>query len=81
MIPDAECVKIVYEILEQLAIGDFRIKVCFYICIFRALDKWEYLMIIRDKICKFCIKPYVMTPELNRLDETVQMRCHNTWYP
>ena len=48
MIPDAECVKIVYEILEQLAIGDFRIKVCLNICIARALDKWEYLMIIRD---------------------------------
>ncbi|KAJ8404557.1 hypothetical protein AAFF_G00338240 [Aldrovandia affinis] len=27
MIPDAECVKIVYEILSQLDLGDFRIKV------------------------------------------------------
>lgn len=28
MIPDAECLKIVYEILSQLDLGDFRIKVC-----------------------------------------------------
>ncbi|KAI1902587.1 hypothetical protein AGOR_G00017430 [Albula goreensis] len=27
MIPDAECVKIVYEILSKLELGDFRIKV------------------------------------------------------
>lgn len=29
MIPDAECLKIVYEILSELELGDFRIKVCF----------------------------------------------------
>ena len=28
MIPDAECLKIVYEILSELDLGDFRIKVC-----------------------------------------------------
>lgn len=27
MIPDAECLKIVHEILSQLDLGDFRIKV------------------------------------------------------
>lgn len=27
MIPDAECLKIVYEILSELDLGDFRIKV------------------------------------------------------
>lgn len=27
MIPDAECLKIVHEILSELEIGDFRIKV------------------------------------------------------
>lgn len=27
MIPDAECLKIVHEILSELDIGDFRIKV------------------------------------------------------
>ena len=28
MIPDVECLRIVYEILSQLNIGDFVIKVC-----------------------------------------------------
>ena len=31
-------------------------------------------MIIRDNFCEFCIKTYVVTPHLNLLDETVQMR-------
>ena len=44
---------------------------------FRALDKREYLVIIRDILCISCIKTYVVTPHLNRLDETVQMRGHN----
>ena len=34
-------------------------------------------MIIRDNFYKFCVKPYVVTPHLNRLDETVQMRGNN----
>ena len=38
---------------------------------FRALDKGEYLVIIRDNFCKFCKKTYVVTPHLNHLDETV----------
>lgn len=29
MIPDAECLKIVHEILSELDLGDFRIKVCY----------------------------------------------------
>ena len=34
-------------------------------------------MIIRDNFYKFCIKHYVVTPHLNHLEETVQMRGHN----
>ena len=41
------------------------------------LDKREYLMIIQDNFSYFSIKPYVLTPHLNRLVETVQMRGHN----
>ena len=37
----------------------------------RALDKREYSMIIRDNICQFCMKTYVVTPHLVK---TVQMR-------
>ena len=43
----------------------------------RALDKREYLVIIKDNFCLFCFEPYVVTPHLNHLDETVQMRGHN----
>ena len=35
---------------------------------------------IRDKFGLFCIKSYVVTPHLNRLIETVQMRGHNIWF-
>ena len=34
-------------------------------------------MISRDNFCKFCIKPYVVTRHLNRINETAQMRGHN----
>ena len=34
-------------------------------------------MIIEDNFSYFSLKPYVVTPNLNRLDETVQMRGHN----
>ena len=34
-----------------------------------ALDKREYLVIIRDNLCPFCIKPNVVTPHLNRLNK------------
>ena len=40
----------------------------------RTLDKREYLLIIRNSFCLFCIKTYVVTSHLNRLDETVQMK-------
>ena len=43
----------------------------------RALDMREYLMITGDNFCEFCIETYVVTPYLNHLDETVQMRGHN----
>ena len=46
----------------------------------RALDKREYLVIIRDNFCQFCIKTYVVTSHLNRLDKTVQMRGHSIWF-
>ena len=36
-------------------------------------------MIIKDNFCQFCIKTYVVTPHLNRLNETVHMRGHNIW--
>ena len=42
----------------------------------RAVDKREYLVIIRDNFCQFCTKTYVVTPHLNHLDKTVQMRRH-----
>ena len=43
----------------------------------RAPDKREYWVIIWGNFLYFCIKTYVVTPHLNRLDETVQMRGHN----
>ena len=46
----------------------------------RPLDKRDYSVIIRDIICKFCIKTYVVTPHLNRFAETVQMGDHNLWF-
>ena len=52
----------------------------FYLMKNRALDKREYLVIIRDNFCKFCIKTYVVSPHLSRLDETVQMRGQNKWF-
>ena len=44
-------------------------------------DKREYLVIIMDNFCQFCMETYmyVVTPHLNRLDKTVQMRGHNIW--
>ena len=48
--------------------------------VFRALGKREFLVIIAENFCKFCIKPYFVTPHLNRLVETVQMRGHNIWF-
>ena len=50
------------------------------ISVFRALDKREYLVIIRDDFCSLSIKTYVVTPHLNRLVGTVQMRGHIIWF-
>ena len=47
---------------------------------YRALDKREYLVIIRDDFSNFCIKTLCCDPHLNRLNETVQMRGHNIWF-
>ena len=47
----------------------------------RALDKREYMMIIRDNFCELFIKTYVVTAHLNRLEEVVQMKGHNIWFP
>ena len=44
------------------------------------LNKREKFMIVRDNFCLFCIKIYVVSPHLNRLIETVQMRGHNIWF-
>ena len=46
----------------------------------RALDKREYLVIIRDNFCLFCIQTYVVTHDQNRLVEKVQIRGHNIWF-
>ena len=37
----------------------------------RAVVKREYLMIIRDNLCYFCIKTYIVT---------FQLRGHNIWF-
>ena len=44
-------------------------------CSHRALDMREYLIIIFFLF--FSLKPYVVTPHLNHLIETVQMSGHN----
>ena len=44
----------------------------------RALDKREYFIKIRDNFYYFCMKTYyVVTPHLNCLGESVQMKGHN----
>ena len=40
----------------------------------RALDKEEYLVIIREHFEQICSKTYVVVPYQNRLKETIQMR-------
>ena len=45
--------------------------------IYRALDKSEYLIINCEN---FSMKPYVVTPHLNRLTETVQIKGYNIWF-
>ena len=43
---------------------------------FKALDK----RIFDDNFLYLSLKPYVVTPHLNRLVETVQMRGHNVYF-
>ena len=50
-----------------------------YHIIFRAPHKREYLVIIRVN-SSFSAKNHIVTPHLNRLNETVQMRGHNIWF-
>ena len=47
---------------------------------YRALYKRGYLMIIEGISSYFSLKPYVVTPHLNRLDETVRMRGHYIYF-
>ena len=47
------------------------------IMLVRALDKKGHLMIIEDNFSYFSLKPYAVTPHVNSLYETVQMRGHN----
>lgn len=47
MIPDAECLKIVHEILSELDLGDFRIKVCHI----RSVKLPDESMISRSHLC------------------------------
>ena len=37
-------------------------------------------MIIRDNFSCFCIKTHIVTPHLNLLKKTAQMRGHNMWF-
>ena len=46
------------------------------VCHHRALDKREFLKIIRDNFPYFSFKLFVVTPHLNHLIEMVQMRGH-----
>ena len=47
--------------------------------IISALDKREYLMVFEGQFY-FSFKPYVVTPHLNRLVKTVQMRVTTCFY-
>ena len=46
----------------------------------RALVKGDYLVMIKDNLHYFSLKTYVVTPHLNRLDETIEMSGHNISY-
>ena len=39
----------------------------------KALDRREYLKIIRDNFSYFSFKPYVATPHMNRLDRRFRL--------
>ena len=48
-------------------------------CLFRPIGRAVDKGVFDDNFCKFCVKIYVVTPHLNRLDKTVQMRGHKTY--
>ena len=50
-----------------------------FLTLLKALDKREYLIIIRIIFVNSASK-HVVTPHLNHLDEMVQMRGHNIWF-
>ena len=58
----------------NIFLGVYTVTRCYII---RALDKSEYLMIIWDNFSYFSMKPYVVTPHLNHLSDTIKMRGHN----
>ena len=72
------CVSLSYYILQEMQIWeDSDMVIQLLPSPFRSLrapDKREYLMKIRDNFSDFSMKPYVVTPYLNRLVETFQMR-------
>ena len=37
-------------------------------------------MIMGDNLCEILCITYFVTPHLNRLDKTFQMRGHNIWF-
>ena len=47
---------------------------------FIAVDKREYLVIIRDNFVLILHKTYVVTLHLNCLNEMIQMSGHNIWF-
>lgn len=61
MIPDAECVKIVSEILTDLKLGDFTIKVSLLIvfnakrCICLIVEMWPFLGFIEQLLSAFVL--------------------------
>ena len=63
MIPDAECIKIVYEILSKLELGNFTIKVfissssSIYVCKFCAFGLWQSIVSWYDLHCCRIVKP------------------------
>ena len=49
------------------------VSMCINVIESKALDKREYLVIIRDNFCQYCI----VTPHLNCLNKMILMRGHN----
>ena len=70
-----QCMCTYYSEYGRMSVHNYHhIYICIYCSDSRALDKREYLVIIRDNFCLYCIKTYVETPHLDRFDEMVHMR-------